>query len=283
MKNFDERKAEIICRAQKQKEKEKKARNRAWGIGVVTAFCLCITVGVVLHTPNLQEDMITDAESKGNALDQAGGDYDANASKPTPMAPAVDEDGIRSEEPPAEDEKNEAADEESSVSCETGEWSEEDIYEVFPEDSIGEDVTSNPVYEQSLPHDTGVSNSAVFDCLGVTVALVHVEEVYRDDWYDDFGEVLLAKCRVLFIATDGEEKENLKLVLPLSYMDKVEDGDTLVVALDKNDVHDTLLRDDTVCILGKSEEVFTELTPLGDFATDMTEDEALTFFEEFLG
>lgn len=283
MKNFDERKAEIICRAQKQKEKEKKARKRAWGIGVVTAFCLCITVGVVLHTPDLQEDMVTDAESKGNALDQAGGDYDANAAEPTPMEPTADEDEIRSEEPPAEDGKNEAAEEGSGESFEAGEWSEEDIYEVFPEDSIGEDVTSNPVPEQSLPSDENQSDSAVFDCLGVTVALVHAEEVYQDNWYDDFGEVLVAKCRVLFIATDGKEQDKLKLALPLSYMGKVENGDTLVVALDKDDAHDTLLRDDTVCVLGKSETVFEELTLLGDFATDMTEDEALAFFEEFSG
>ncbi len=274
MKTFEQRKAEIFCRAKKQKEKEKKARKRAWGIGVVTAFCLCITVGVVLHTPNLQEDMVTDAESKGNAptYDILDNDNENLVSKgeaveePTPSAnadPDHKDDGIENET--FSEEANDG--EEGIITSDEADCSEE----MAPEEMTP--PTNIPPEEE---------NDMLGRLMGADLALLQVLDAYRDEMYVSFsGEMLLVSCDVLYMAADGEPQDKVKLVLPLSYAEQIEKGDTLVALLADDAAYDTLLRDDTLCILGKSQELFDELEKLTNFSAAMTKDEALEYFEEF--
>lgn len=275
MKTFEQRKAEIFCRAQKQKEKEKKARMRAWGIGVATAFCLCVTVGVVLHTPNLQEDMVTDAESKGNAptYDILSNDGYGNENLVSKGEAAEDPAPSTNADPDCKDEgmendtfSEEAGDvEEGLITSGETECSEE---------MLPEEVTP-------LPEAPSGDGGTLGQLMGADLALLQVLDAYRDEMYTSSGEMFLVSCDVLYMATVGEAQDKVKLVLPLSYEEQIEKGDTLVALLADNAAYDMLLRDDTVCILGKSQEPFEELTKLTNFSTEMTEDEALDFFESF--
>ncbi|MBQ3003752.1 MAG: hypothetical protein IJD82_08475 [Clostridia bacterium] len=280
MKTFEQRKAEIFCRAQKQKEKEKKARMRAWGIGVATAFCLCVTVGVVLHTPNLSEDMVTDAESKGNAPTYDILDNEDNRNENLVSKGEAAEDRIppTNADPDCKDEgmendtfSEEAGDVEEGIDGSEGEMCPED--ELAPE-APPEEVTP-------LPEAPSGDGGTLGQLMGADLALLQVLDAYRDEMYTSSGEMLLVSCDVLYMAADGEARDKVKLVLPLSYEEQIEKGDTLVALLADDDSFDTLLRDDTVCILGKSQEPFEELTKLTNFSAAMTADEALKFFESF--
>ncbi|MBQ3155279.1 MAG: hypothetical protein IJB88_08625 [Clostridia bacterium] len=268
MKTFEQRKAEIFCRAQKQKEKEKKARMRAWGIGVATAFCLCVTVGVVLHTPDLSEDMVTDAESKGNAPTYDILDNEDNRNENLVSKGEAAEDRIppTNADPDCKDEGKDAGDaEEDLINSGEAECSEE-----MPP----EEVTP-------LPEAPSGDGGTLGQLMGADLALLQVLDAYRDEMYTSSGEMFLVSCDVLYMAADGEPQDKVKLVLPLPYEERIEKGDTLVALLADDDSFDMLLRDDTLCILGKSEEPFEELTKLTNFSAAMTADEALKFFESF--
>lgn len=279
MRTFEQRKAEIFCRAQKQKEKEKKARKRGIGIGVVTAFCLCITVGAVLHIPEPQsEDMIMDAESKGNApAVDAPADGDIQ-NEEFASAENVGECPLPTVSVP--EHMDEAADAESDRDYMDDVGASDEFY--CSEEPSDEAVNTVSGSIEGVP-DTKPEkeDNRLYQLLETDLALLHVNAVYEDDFHDQFGKVLLSVCDVLYMATDGEEKSRIKLVLPLSYAGQIEKGDVLVVLLSDDDVYDTLLRGDTVCILGKSQELFEELTVLEGFSAGMTEDEALDFFESF--
>lgn len=275
MKTFEQRKAEIFCRAQKQKEKEKKARMRAWGIGVATAFCLCVTVGVVLHTPNLQEDMVTDAESKGNAptYDILDNEDNGNENLFSKGEAAEDLAPSTNADPDCKDEGMEN----DTFSEEAGDV-EEDLI-TSGEAECSEEMPPEEV--TPLPEAPSEDGETLGQLMGADLALLQVLDAYRDEMYTSSGEMLLVSCDVLYMAADGEAQDKVKLVLPLSYEERIEKGDTLVALLADDDSFDMLLRDDTLCILGKSKEPFEELTKLTNFSTAMTEDEALKFFESF--
>lgn len=268
MKTFEQRKTEIICRAQKQKEKEKKARKRAWGIGVVTAFCLCIAVGAVLHTPELSEDMVTDAESKGNAptyniQDNENDNLVSKGEAAEDPAPSTNADPDCKDEGMENDTfSEEASDEELNI-------------------SESEDAECSVTLPEMGIEGTEPAPETLGQLMGADLALLQVLDAYRDEMYTSSGEMFLVSCDVLYMATVGEAQDKVKLVLPLSYEEQIEKGDTLVALLADDDSFDMLLRDDTLCILGKSEEAFEELTKLTNFSTEMTEDEALVFFESF--
>ena len=286
MKTFEQRKAEIFCRAQIQREKEKKALARALKIGFSTALCLCISVLAVLYMPDTVMDApIADAESKGNAGAMNNAANDA-LGEPNKSEDAGDFDSVCSAEDaeeqvsmPEEINKDDALPEMS----ETDEGNEgEEGVEVLPETSEPEEECGD---EDSIDVDIEVQDPSVSapsysydklsEIMGGEVVVARVERVYEDYLYDT-GFVALVPGECLY----GRD-EFVKLALPMSYQGMLQTGDVLIVLLDKDSPYDIPLHEDAVYIIGKTENPFEELAALDGFDVEMDTDEVLAFFADF--
>lgn len=268
MKTFEQRKAEIFCRAKKQKEKEKKARARAVRSGLSAALCLCVAVTAVWFLPETGMDApIADAASKGNAdvTENVPGDLDGETSGLYYGSGSTDDNLVCS----AEDAENPEYVPEMSE--------EKHADEVLPEMSEGD------TFEESISDEEGESIEGVLpsvdilsESMGGRLVVARVEEVYEDYLYDELGRVLFVPCEALFGADDC-----VKLALPMSYEGKLQTGDTLIALLDPDSAYDVLLREDTLFVLGKTQELFAELSRLDGFLADMNDDEVVSFFCEY--
>ena len=273
MKTFEQRKAEIFCRAQIQKEKEKQARVRAWKIGISTAFCLCVSLMAVLYLPDAAFDapMAEDAESKGNVSETTLGNTANNPSGD------LEQDGDQ------ENNDKYYGNVQEQVPVSEGDDGPDCVMSAEDEESLdcSEETTNNSCNEECKDEiaeegeEVFVPNDELSEIMGGEVVVARVERVYEDYLYDT-GLVALVPGECLY----GRD-EFVKLALPISYQGMLQTGDVLIVLLDKDSPYDIPLHEDAVYIIGKTENPFEELAALDGFDVEMDTDEVLAFFADF--